>query len=72
MLIIDEITKEAELHYEKTGKIPKKLYIDTESYNEFIIEIHNKYSYFFAMNGDKEPLYFNSMEIIKIKNYRIE
>lgn len=72
MPIINEITKEAEDYYKRTGKIPKKLYLDVETYIDFITEVHEKYSYFFAMNGNKDPLYFNSMEIIKIKNWRIE
>lgn len=72
MSIIDEIIKEAEMYYKKTGNTPKKLYLDVESYNAFMAEVHEKYSYFFQYNGDKDPLYWNSMEIIEIKNWRIE
>lgn len=70
--IIEKITKEAEEFYRTTGKAPKKLYLDMETYNNFMTEICEKYSYFFAMNNNKDPLFFNSMEIIKIQNWRIE
>ena len=63
MSIIDEIIKEAGVYYKTTGNPPKKLYLDVESYAEFMN---------FAVNDDKDPLYFNSMEIIKIENWRIE
>lgn len=72
MSILDKIIKESEDYYRITGNKPKKLYLDMEAYCKFIIEIHKKHSYFFAMNGNKDPLYFNSMEIIKITNWRIE
>lgn len=72
MSIIDEITKEAEELYKNTGKAPKKLYLDMETYIAFITEVHEKHSYFFAMNDNKDPLYLNSMEIIKVKNWRVE
>lgn len=72
MSIINGITKEAEIYHKKTGKVPKKLYLDMETYQEFITEVHDKYSYFFAMNDGEDPLYFNNMELIKIKNFLIE
>ena len=73
MSIIYEIIEEAELYYKTTGNIPKKLYLDVESYAEFMIEVHDKHSHFYTINDDEEPFYFNSMKIIKItKNWRIE
>lgn len=46
MLIIDKIIKESEDYYRITGNSPKKLYLDCETYDTFIIELHKKYSYF--------------------------